>query len=174
MIWRKTNKKQVLKTEVRQIQTGYKPALKTNTEMVFDQWGKKNTSDCGKVVISGSLKSPGWMLFQRCASVKHKFLGSVPGRKYKYSVPVMDRWADQMTSVSHLASDSGNLWAGPMQNLMMCTAMCCPKPPDSLPNYVPTSVSSSNIAQVGSWHGQKHLNYPSHWSCPEWGGYSAF
>lgn len=55
---RKNNKKQELKTEVRQIQTGNKSALKLNTETVFGQW-KKNTNDRGKAFISASLKSPG-------------------------------------------------------------------------------------------------------------------
>lgn len=58
MIWRKNNKKQKLKTEVREVEIGNKSPLKTNTETVFDQW-KKNTSDCGKSFLSGSLKSPG-------------------------------------------------------------------------------------------------------------------
>lgn len=88
--WRKNKETQELKTEARQIQIGNRSALKQNTETVFDQW-KKNTNDCRKAFISGSLKSPGSMLFQRRGFVKHEFLGSVPGRKYKYSVPVMDR-----------------------------------------------------------------------------------
>lgn len=53
--WRKNNKKQELKTEARQIQTGNKSALKQNTEVVFDQW-KKIPMTVAKLLFLAVLK----------------------------------------------------------------------------------------------------------------------
>lgn len=90
--WRKNNKKQELKTS--QANSNRKQVC-FKTKYRGGVWPvEKNTNDCGKAFISGCLKSPGWMLFQRRAFVKHEFLGSMPGRKYKHSGPVMDRWTD--------------------------------------------------------------------------------
>lgn len=56
MSWKKTDKKQELKTEVREIQIGHKPALKTNTEMVFDQWKKIIPVTVAKLLFLADLK----------------------------------------------------------------------------------------------------------------------
>lgn len=55
MIWRKNNKKQELKTEVREVEIGNKSALKTNTETVIDQW-KKIPMTVAKLLFLAVLK----------------------------------------------------------------------------------------------------------------------